>query len=31
MGRKGEPMALVPVDANDQGASVKASLEKWVS
>jgi len=31
MGRKGEPIALVPVDANDQGASVKASLEKWVS
>ena len=31
MGRKGEPIALVPVDANDQGASVNASLEKWVS
>jgi protein SCO1/2 len=31
MGRKGEPIALVPVDANDKGASVKASLEKWVS
>jgi protein SCO1/2 len=30
MGRKGEPIALVPVDANDKGASVKASLEKWV-
>ena len=31
MGRKGEPIALVPVDTNDQGESVKASLEKWVS
>lgn len=31
MGRKGEPIALVPVDVNDGGASVKASLEKWVS
>lgn len=31
MGRKGEPIALVPVDANDQGKSVAASLEKWVS
>ena len=31
MGRKGEPIALVPVDAHDKGASVKASLEKWVS
>lgn len=31
MGRKGEPIALVPVDANDQGKSVAATLEKWVS
>jgi protein SCO1/2 len=31
MGREGEPIALVPVDVNDGGASVKASLEKWVS
>jgi len=30
MGRQGEPIALVPVDANDKGASVKASLAKWV-
>jgi protein SCO1/2 len=31
MGRKGEPIALVPVDADDQGKSVAATLEKWVS
>lgn len=31
MGRKGQPIALIPVDANDQGRSVAASLEKWVS
>jgi protein SCO1/2 len=31
MGRKGQPIALVPVDANDQGKSVDATLEKWVS
>jgi protein SCO1/2 len=30
MGPKGEPIALVPVDASDKGASVKASLDKWV-
>jgi protein SCO1/2 len=31
MGRQGQPIALVPVDANDKGQSVAASLEKWVS
>lgn len=31
MGRKGEPIALLPVDVNDQGKSIAASLEKWVS
>jgi protein SCO1/2 len=31
MGRKGQPIALVPVDANDQGKSVAATLDKWVS
>lgn len=30
MGRKGEPIALVPVDVNDKGQSVAATLEKWV-
>ena len=30
MGRQGQPIALVPVDANDQGKSVAANLEKWV-
>lgn len=31
MGRKGEPIALVPVDADDHGKSVAETLEKWVS
>jgi protein SCO1/2 len=31
MGRKGQPIALVPVDANDQGKSVAATLDKGVS
>jgi len=31
MGRKGQPIALVPVDAKDKGKSVAESLEKWVS
>ena len=31
MGRKGQPIALVPVDADDQGKSVAETLEKWVS
>jgi protein SCO1/2 len=31
MGRKGEPIALLPVEMNDKGAAVAAELEKWVS
>jgi protein SCO1/2 len=30
MGRKGEPIALLPVDIDDQGKAVAAELEKWV-
>ena len=29
MGRKGEPIALLPVDIVDQGQAVAAELEKW--
>lgn len=31
MGREGEPVALLPVEARDQGEAVAAELEKWVS
>lgn len=31
MGRKGEPIALLPIDAADQGKAVAAELGKWVS
>lgn len=30
MGRKGEPIALLPVDVDDQGQAVAAELEKWI-
>jgi protein SCO1/2 len=30
MGRKGEPIALLPVDVDDKGKSIAAELEKWV-
>lgn len=29
MGRKGEPLALLPIDVVDQGQAVAAELEKW--
>ena len=31
MGRKGEPIALLPVEADDRGESVAAELARWVS
>lgn len=31
MGRKGEPIALLPVEQEDGGAGVAAELERWVS
>ncbi|HTM94521.1 MAG TPA: SCO family protein [Croceibacterium sp.] len=31
MGRKGEPLALLPVDVVDQGQAIAAELEKWTS
>lgn len=31
MGRKGEPLALLPIDVVDQGEAVAAELEKWTS
>ena len=31
MGRDGEPIALLPVEAADKGESVAAELEKWVN
>ena len=31
MGRKGEPLALLPIDVADQGKAVAAVLAKWVS
>jgi protein SCO1/2 len=31
MGRNGEPIALLPVDVDDRGASVAAELERWVN
>ena len=31
MGRKGEPIALLPIDVADQGKAVAAELAKWVS
>jgi protein SCO1/2 len=30
MGRKGEPIALLPVDIADQGQAIAAELEKWI-
>jgi protein SCO1/2 len=30
MGRQGEPIALLPVEKDDQGRSIEAELEKWV-
>jgi protein SCO1/2 len=30
MGRKGEPIALLPVDVDDKGEAVAAELEKWI-
>ena len=30
MGRKGEPIALLPVDVKDQGEAISAELEKWI-
>lgn len=30
MGRKGEPIALLPVEVNDQGEAVAAELARWV-
>jgi len=30
MGRKGEPIALLPTDVDDKGQAVAAELEKWV-
>ena len=31
MGRKGEPIALLPIDVADGGKAVAAELAKWVS
>jgi protein SCO1 len=31
MGRKGEPIALLPVDATDKGEGVAEVLEEWIS
>jgi protein SCO1/2 len=31
MGRKGEPIALLPVEAEDSGEAVAAELARWVS
>lgn len=31
MGRKGEPLALLPIDVEDRGKAVAAELAKWVS
>ena len=30
MGRKGEPIALLPIDVKDQGEAVEAELKKWI-
>ena len=30
MGRKGEPIALLPVDKVDKGGAIATELEKWV-
>ena len=30
MGRKGEPIALLPVDVKDRGEAIAAELEKWI-
>ncbi|WEK45994.1 MAG: SCO family protein [Candidatus Andeanibacterium colombiense] len=30
MGRKGEPIALLPIDVKDQGQAIAAGLDRWI-